>query len=150
MREISNKHCKEATLDTDKLLPPTDKSLPPKTTTMTSAIKNQDKISMEVVEGGDKVEGEEEVIDIAEGEIKDKQYVTGESPARSTAPPSSAKWTKEEDGSANNKRKIDELWDVAHISPMEEEKVECCNDRCSGLAVATWTSNLHPEHKQDL
>ena len=58
----------------------------------------------------------------------------------------------EVDESANNKRKIDGLWDVAciSISPMEEEKVECCNNRCSGIAVATWTSNLHPEQKRNL
>ena len=44
----------------------------------------------------------------------------------------------------------DEVWDIIHVIPTAEQKIECRCDHCSEQAVATWATDKHPEDKWSL
>ena len=52
--------------------------------------------------------------------------------------------------SASEDEEDDEVWDIIHVIPTAEQKIECRYDHCSEQAVATWATDKHPEDKWSL
>jgi len=122
--DLRNNHCEEATLDTDKSLPPT-------TTAMTSEAIN---INYDTKQKKLCIIGEEEE---STGDDDDDHP-----PAPLVLLDEGEEEEEEEGGSGAIED--EDLFDLVREITPDEETVECGTDNCSDPAVATWTTNNDP------